>query len=158
MERPLAATAPIVGVDSVKGAETATRHLLDRGRRRIATIRGRRTCRPVSTGWRASGAARHRLPASALAGGDFTRESGECAMRDVLDQDPDLDAVFVASDLMAQGALRALRAAGRRVPEDVAVVGFDDLAAARYAEPPLTTVRQPVAELGLGRSPARSCA
>jgi DNA-binding LacI/PurR family transcriptional regulator len=56
--------------------------------------------------------------------------------------------VFAASDLMAAGALRALRAAGRRVPEDVAVVGFEDSPVARYAQPPLTTVRQPIEELG----------
>jgi DNA-binding LacI/PurR family transcriptional regulator len=150
MERPLGpATAPVVGVDSVAGAEAATRHLLDRGRRRLATICGPQD---MPAGIDRLGGFRRALLGtgcqSAIAGGDFTRESGECAMRDLLDQDPDLDAVFVASDLMAQGALRALRSAGRRVPEDVAVVGFDDLAAARYAEPPLTTVHQPVAELG----------
>jgi DNA-binding LacI/PurR family transcriptional regulator len=59
-----------------------------------------------------------------------------------------VDAVFAASDLMAAGALRALRVAGRRVPEDVAVVGFEDSAVARYAQPPLTTVRQPIEEMG----------
>ena len=59
-----------------------------------------------------------------------------------------VDAVFAASDLMAAGALRALRAAGRWVPEDVAVVGFEDSAVARYAQPPLTTVRQPIEEMG----------
>jgi DNA-binding LacI/PurR family transcriptional regulator len=59
-----------------------------------------------------------------------------------------VDAVFAASDLMAAGALRALRAAGQRVPDDVAVVGFEDSAVARYAQPPLTTVRQPIEEMG----------
>ena len=68
-------------------------------------------------------------------------------MRQLLGDDPGLDAVFVASDLMA-GALRSLRLAGRRVPDDVAVVGFDDIEAAKYTEPPLTTVRHPVTELG----------
>src|SRR6266498_6005973 len=70
------------------------------------------------------------------------------AMRQLLADDPALDAVFVASDLMADGALRALRHAGRRVPDDVAVIGFDDNEIARYTEPPLTTVRQPVIEIG----------
>ena len=85
---------------------------------------------------------------SIVAVGDFTRESGRLAMRQLLDDDPALDAVFVASDLMAHGALEALRAAGRRVPADVAVVGFDDIEMAQYTEPALTTVRQPVAEAG----------
>ena len=69
-------------------------------------------------------------------------------MRQLLDDDPQLDAVFVASDLMAHGALRTLREAGRRVPDDVAVIGFDDIEIARYTDPPLTTVRQPIVELG----------
>jgi DNA-binding LacI/PurR family transcriptional regulator len=66
----------------------------------------------------------------------------------LLDQRPALDAVFVASDIMAAGALHALHRAGRRVPEDVAVVGFDDLALARQTRPQLTTVRQPVEQFG----------
>jgi DNA-binding LacI/PurR family transcriptional regulator len=66
----------------------------------------------------------------------------------LLDRFPDLDAVFAESDNMAAGALRALRAAGRQVPQDVAVVGFDDLPIARTTEPPLTTVHQPVRALG----------
>ena len=70
---------------------------------------------------------------------------------------PTLDAVFVASDLMADGALRTLRQAGRRVPDDVAVIGFDDVEIARYTEPPLTTVRQPIAELGPASWPASCC-
>ena len=74
-------------------------------------------------------------------------------MRQLLDDDPQLDAVFVASDLMAHGALRALREAGRRVPDDVAVVGFDDIEIARYTEPPLTTVRQPIVEIGREHGP-----
>jgi DNA-binding LacI/PurR family transcriptional regulator len=85
---------------------------------------------------------------SIVAVGDFTRESGEAGMRQLLEDDPGLDAVFVASDLMALGALRALAQAGRRVPADVAVVGFDDFELARYTEPQLTTVRQPIIELG----------
>jgi DNA-binding LacI/PurR family transcriptional regulator len=69
-------------------------------------------------------------------------------MATLLADDPGLDAVFVASDLMADGALRTLRRAGRRVPDDVAVIGFDDVEMARYTEPPLTTIRQPIVELG----------
>ena len=85
---------------------------------------------------------------SAVAFGDFTRESGAVAMRRLLAEDPALDAVFVASDLMAHGALRTLREAGRRVPADVALIGFDDIEMAQYTDPPLTTVRQPIVEIG----------
>lgn len=136
---------PYVDNDNVGGAAAAVRHLLDLGRRRIATITG-----PLDmiggqdrlAGYRA--ALRDGDRRSIVAMGDFTRESGAVAMRQLLEDDPGLDAVFVASDLMAIGALRALRVAGRRVPDDVAVVGFDDIEAAGYTEPPLTTVRQPV--------------
>jgi DNA-binding LacI/PurR family transcriptional regulator len=75
--------------------------------------------------------------------GDYSQESGEAAMTALLGRAPDLDAVFVASDVMAIGALAALRRAGRRVPQDVAVGGFDDSSAAVAARPALTTVRQP---------------
>jgi len=78
-----------------------------------------------------------------VAHGDYSRHSGETAMEQLLERRPDLDAVFVASDLMALGALDALRRAGRRVPEDVAVAGFDDSPVAAAAEPALTTMRQP---------------
>ena len=76
--------------------------------------------------------------------GDYTQRSGEIAMARLLERAPDIDAVFVGSDLMAAGALTALRAAGRRVPDDVAVGGFDDSAVALTTHPPLTTVRQPL--------------
>ena len=143
------APVPYVDVDHVGGVAAAVRHLVTSGRRRIATIAG-----PADmvagidrlAGYRASldeaNLAQH------LATGDFTRESGLAAMRRLLDEDPALDAVFVASDLMAHGALRALREAGRRVPADVAVIGFDDVEISRYSDPPLTTVRQPIVELG----------
>jgi DNA-binding LacI/PurR family transcriptional regulator len=79
--------------------------------------------------------------------GNFTQESGESAMRELLAAHPDVDGVFVANDLMALGALRALREAGRSVPRDVAVVGFDDSSAAVAASPPLTTVRHPLEDM-----------
>jgi len=69
-------------------------------------------------------------------------------MLQLLTDDPDLDAVFVASDLMADGALRALRVEGRSVPDDVAVVGFDDVQLSQYTDPPLTTMHQPTFEVG----------
>jgi DNA-binding LacI/PurR family transcriptional regulator len=83
-----------------------------------------------------------------VAYGDFSEAGGLKAMRALLNREPDLDAVFVASDLMASGALRALRDAGLRVPQDVAVIGFEDAPVARQCEPPLTTVHQPVEEMG----------
>src|SRR5207249_8161192 len=78
---------------------------------------------------------------------DFTEEAGHVALTRLLEKNPDIDGVFVASDLMAAGALQALRAAGRRVPRDVAVVGFDDAPLARHTSPALTTIRQPLDEM-----------
>jgi DNA-binding LacI/PurR family transcriptional regulator len=140
---------PYVDVDNVGGATAAVTHLLDRGRRRIATIAGPQdTVAGVDrmAGYRE--ALRGTERRSIVAVGEFTRESGVGAMRQLLDDDPMLDAVFVANDMMAIGALDALRDAGRKVPGDVAVVGFDDIDAARYTRPALTTVRQPMVEFG----------
>ncbi|HZB30217.1 MAG TPA: LacI family DNA-binding transcriptional regulator [Streptosporangiaceae bacterium] len=148
--RPLGRrTVPYVDVDHAGGVGLAIGHLLERGRTRIATIAGPQDMVAGIerlTGYRT--ALRGSRRRSIVAVGDFTRESGATAMRQLLDDDPRLDAVFVASDLMAEGALRTLRRAGRRVPDDVAVIGFDDVALARYTEPPLTTVRQPISEIG----------
>ena len=148
--RPIGdASVPYVDVDHFGGVCSAVRHLVAAGRRRIATIAGPQDMVAGIdrlAGYRAtleeSGLAQH------VAIGDFTRESGIAAMRSLLADDPALDAVFVASDMMAHGALLALKDAGRRVPADVAVVGFDDFEISRYSEPPLTTVRQPIVEMG----------
>ncbi|MDO3682265.1 LacI family DNA-binding transcriptional regulator [Micromonospora sp. C28ISP2-4] len=152
MLHPNAQPAWFVDMDNVGGARQAVEHLFRQGRRRVATIAG-----PQDMGAglarlsgyqeavRASGS---RVDPGLIAYGDFSEGSGTAAMRRLLDVCPELDAVFVASDLMAFGALRALREAGRRVPEDVAVIGFDDAPIARQAEPPLTTVFQPVEEMG----------
>ncbi|MEU1839325.1 LacI family DNA-binding transcriptional regulator [Micromonospora chersina] len=148
--RPLdGAEVPYVDVDHVGGVAEAVRHLIGTGRRRIATIAGPQDMvagieRLI--GYRDTVAAAG-LP-ELVAYGDFTRESGTAAMRQLLAADPALDAVFAASDLMAHAALRTLREAGRRVPDDVAVIGFDDIETAAYTEPPLTTVKQPIVELG----------
>jgi DNA-binding LacI/PurR family transcriptional regulator len=85
---------------------------------------------------------------SVIAYGDFSEASGAEAMRTLLDRHPDLDAVFCASDLMAVGAMRTLREYGRRIPVDVAVVGFEDSVLARQTDPTLTTVHQPVEAMG----------
>jgi LacI family transcriptional regulator len=88
------------------------------------------------------------IESALIVNGDFTQESGYEAMCILLSQSPRPTAVFVASDTMAIGAMRAIHECGLSVPRDIALVGFDDLSPAVYATPPLTTVRQPVAELG----------
>jgi DNA-binding LacI/PurR family transcriptional regulator len=140
---------PYVDVDHFGGVTAAVRHLLVTGHRRIATIAGPQDMVAGVdrlNGYRAAmtdaGLPEH------TAIGDFTRESGVRAMLQLVADDPRLDAVFVASDMMAHGALQALRDAGRRVPEDVAVIGFDDFEISRYSDPPLTTVRQPIVDMG----------
>ncbi|HET9188458.1 MAG TPA: LacI family DNA-binding transcriptional regulator [Acidothermaceae bacterium] len=156
--RPFAGdNVPYVDSDNRTGAARAVQHLVATGRKRITTITGPADM-PVGVD-RLEGF-RDALPAGArkswrrmVAHGDFSEESGERAMRELLERVPDLDAVFAASDLMAVGAMRALRASGRKVPDDVAVVGFDDSHAARLTDPQLTTVRQPMEEMG--RSLAR---
>jgi DNA-binding LacI/PurR family transcriptional regulator len=148
-----AGPASYVDADNRGGAGKAVDHLARRGRRRIATITGPQD---MGVGQDRLDGYRDGLAAAGLAAaddlveaGDFTEEAGAAAMGRLLRRPgPPVDAVFAASDLMAAGALRALRAAGRRVPEDVAVVGFEDSAVARYAQPPLTTVRQPIEEMG----------
>ncbi|WP_238434503.1 MULTISPECIES: LacI family DNA-binding transcriptional regulator [unclassified Frankia] len=141
-----------VDADNVGGARDAVGHLLATGRRRIATVAGPPDMSVGVDRLRGYTEAVRAAGGDAAAGwvvvGDFTEASGQAATERLLAEHPDLDAVFAASDLMALGALRALRAAGRRVPDDVAVVGFDDAALAAYADPPLTTVRQQVELMG----------
>jgi DNA-binding LacI/PurR family transcriptional regulator len=138
-----------VDVANSRGAELAADRLVERGCRRIATITG-----PLDTppgvdrleGFRAA-LAKHGHSDVPLVEGDFSQSGGERAMEQLLTEHPDLDGVFVASDLMAQGALPVLRDYRRRIPDDVAVVGFDDSSAAMASRPPLTTVRQPVEDM-----------
>ncbi|MGW8954274.1 LacI family DNA-binding transcriptional regulator [Streptomyces sp. NPDC055709] len=138
--------------DNVGGAREAVRHLVSRGRTTTATITGPLDMdvgRSRLQGWKdargeAGLAADERLVATA----DFTEEGGRLAMRSLLERNPNLDSVFAASDVMAAGAMLELRRQGRRIPDDVAVVGFDDSYIARYAHPALTSVRQPVEEIG----------
>ncbi|MEV7970339.1 LacI family DNA-binding transcriptional regulator [Sphaerisporangium sp. NPDC088356] len=139
---------PYAAADDREGARQMTRHLIERGRRKIATITG-----PMDTPGgiqRLEGFADvlgRKASKKLVEHGDWTQAGGENAMARLLQRVPDLDAVFVASDLMAAGALAALRAAGRRVPDDVAVGGFDDSSVAASTHPPLTTVRQPLAQV-----------
>ncbi|MGW6129612.1 LacI family DNA-binding transcriptional regulator [Cellulomonas sp. NPDC055163] len=146
-----AAPLPVsfVDVGNREGGALAAEHLLARGRRRLAAIEG-----PVdvpSAHERLAGfrdvAARHGLPDVVTAPGGFSFVTGAEAMRALLAREPALDGVFAANDLMALGAVDVLEDAGRRVPHDVSVVGFDDSALAPVARPALTSVRQPVEEM-----------
>jgi DNA-binding LacI/PurR family transcriptional regulator len=147
--RPLGTPGlPFVDADNHGGARTAVLHLRACGRRRVGTITGPADMSAGQdrfAGYRDALTSARRRPATTLVeNGDFTEEGGEAAMARLLRRVSDLDGVFVASDPMAAGALRALRIAGRRVPEDVAVVGFDDAPLSRHTSPQLTTVRQPL--------------
>lgn len=143
---------PYVDSDNVGGAQAAVEHLIGRGRATVATITGpldmyAAQCR--LDGYRQGLAAANReVDEGLIEAADFTEEGGRRAMRELLARRPRLDAVFCASDVMAAGARGALREAGRSVPEEVALVGFDDSAVARHMEPPLTSVRQPIEEMG----------
>jgi len=139
-----------VDVDNRAGSALGTQYLIDLGRRRIATVAGPANMQAAidrHQGWldAVSGAG---LPTDLFAYGDFTMASGAAAMRELLDRDPTLDGVFVASDLMASGAISVLRERGIRVPDDVAVVGFDNSSAATSGEIGITTVNQPSREMG----------
>lgn len=134
----------IVDVDNVAAARAATEHLIALGRRRIATITGTMTM-AVSADRRdgfLAALADAGLQSVGEIDGDFSEHGGAEAARLLLQRDEQPDAIFVASDLMARGALGVLRAAGLRVPDDVAIVGFDDSRVADSTD--LTSVRQPM--------------
>jgi len=142
---------PYVDVANGDGARQVAEHLILSGRRRIGVIAGPRTFPSAQD--RLNGflttlesAGISNVP---VVHGDFTFASGVHAMRWLLEHVPQLDAVFAAADTMAAGALRTIRLASRRIPDDIAVAGFDDAPFARRMQPPLTTVRQPVEELAI---------
>ncbi len=149
---PRDADVSYVDVDNREGARRATTHLISRGRQHVATIAGPADMVPGQdrlAGYReALVDAAIPFDPSLLATSDFTHEGGVAAMELLLAARPDVDAVFCGSDLIAAGALAALVAAGRTVPDDVAVVGFDDSPIAATSRPPLTSVRQPIEEMG----------
>jgi DNA-binding LacI/PurR family transcriptional regulator len=137
-----------VAADDRSGARSAVEHLIAAGCRRIATITGPLDLsggpdrlQGYTDALLAHGIG---LEESRIVHGDYGRASGAAAMRTLLAQAPDLDAVFIASDAMAAGALPVLREAGRDVPGDVRIVGFDDYGLAATLDPPLTTVRNPL--------------
>ncbi|MFE4964594.1 LacI family DNA-binding transcriptional regulator [Streptomyces sp. NPDC056660] len=136
-----------VAADDRDGARDMVRHLLSLGRRRIGMITG-----PLDTPGGVERLAGYQevlteagveIDESLIVSGDYSRASGEAGAERLLAQAPDLDAVFVASDLMAQGVLTVLQRAGKRVPDDIAVGGFDDSPVATTVSPALTTIRQP---------------
>jgi DNA-binding LacI/PurR family transcriptional regulator len=140
-----------IDADNIGGARSAVRHLLDGGRKAIATIAGPPDMAPGIDrllGYRQALGVTAPLDPGMIAYGDFSTMSGQHALLRLIDHRPGIDAVFAASDLMAAGALHALRRLGRRVPRDVAVIGFDDLPVAQQTDPQLTTVRQPVDAMG----------
>ena len=150
--RPLGRSGvPYVDADNRGGARLAVEHLLEQGRRVVATVTGPWN---MNAGVDRLEGYRDALRLSGIEPrtelveeGDFGEASGYESMRALLAREPALDAVFAASDLMAVGALRALREAGREVPGDVAVVGFDDAPVAGHTVPPLTTIRQPLDDM-----------
>jgi DNA-binding LacI/PurR family transcriptional regulator len=152
--RPVASSSALsyVDADNVGGAEAAVRYLLDSGRKAVATIAGPPDMAPGIDrllGYRKALAGAGALDSGMIAYGDFSLISGQHALFRLIDHRPGIDAVFAASDLMAAGALHALRRLGRRVPHDVAVIGFDDMPSAQQTDPKLTTVRQPVDAMGV---------
>ena len=151
--RPSAETDPpnyFIDVDNRGAAAAAVRHLVSIGRRRIATITGPADMSAASDrllGWQ-DALAEAGLPADLEIAGDFTAASGTEGVASLLASAPDVDAIFAANDVMGAAVVTALLDAGRRVPEDVAVVGFDDSSAALTARVPLTTVNQPSERMG----------
>ncbi|MFG6492652.1 LacI family DNA-binding transcriptional regulator [Microbacterium sp. P03] len=140
-----------VDVDNVQGGRDATAHLIAKGHRRIAMISGPETM-PAGIdrleGYRDALAAAGLSPVT-VEDGEFTTLGGSAAMRRILASGIELpDAIFVASDLMARGVLEVLHAARLRVPDDIAIIGFDDSPVATSVTPALTTVRQPSHEQG----------
>ena len=152
VDRPVAFDDKInyVTIDNVHAAQTAVRHLIGLGRRRIAHITGHVSIsdgRDRLLGYKRA-LEKSGLPAdpNLIYEGLFDRDRGYFGMKHLLQYKP--DALFAASDTIAQGALRAIREAGLRVPDDIAIVGFDDLDIASETEPALTTIRQPIQEKG----------
>ncbi|HNB55046.1 MAG TPA: LacI family DNA-binding transcriptional regulator [Anaerolineales bacterium] len=135
-----------VNGNNLAGGQLATQHLIGIGRQRIAFLGGPEQELTVQHRYQgyenALQTAGRSVDPQRVVYGDYTFGSGITAMQRLLDQAPDLDAVFVNSDLMAIGAIQAIQESGKRVPEEIAVVGYDDLSIAMYNNLPLTTIRQ----------------
>jgi LacI family transcriptional regulator len=142
----------VIAVDNRSGAAQATQHLLDQSRRKIGVITGPLAwweARERYEGWKGTLLRAGLTPVPSLvAEGDWSATSGERCMRRLLAQQPDIDAVFACNDQMALGALGVAYLLGRRVPQDVAIVGFDNTPESAYFLPPLTTVYQRLIDVG----------
>ncbi|HWS31663.1 MAG TPA: LacI family DNA-binding transcriptional regulator [Actinoplanes sp.] len=148
----VAADVPTIGATNWSGGRTATDHLLELGHRRIGFVAGPRALlcsRARLDGYRsAMEAAGAPVDEELITTGDFRHETGFLAGNRLLDLPEPPTAIFASSDLMALGVCEAARRRGIRVPDQLSVVGFDDLPESRWASPPLTTVRQPLTEMG----------
>lgn len=145
-------TFPTVTTSNLTGGYSATQHLINNGRRHIAFINGPKHygCnRDRFAGYcQALREASLTVSPQMVYEGDFTVQAGIDAMRTLFAENTELDGIFAGNDLTAIGAMRAIREAGLRIPEDIAVVGFDNINASAYTTPPLTTVHQPFFEMG----------
>lgn len=141
----------VVVVDNTGGARLATRHLVEHGHEAIGCVRGPAGIAAADervAGWRSAlRSARLPHPRTLVAVGEFTREGGYRATRELLGRTPGPTALFVSSDVQAIGALSAVREAGLRVPADVAVVSFDGTDESAFTDPPLTAIREPLTEM-----------
>jgi LacI family transcriptional regulator len=142
----------IVAVDNFCGAKQATQHLIDQGRRKIGIITGPLTwweARERYAGWEdAMHQANLATPSSLVVEGEWTAASGEQGLHLLLNQEPDIDAVFASSDQIALGALGTAHRLSRQIPQDLAIVGFDNMPESACFWPPLTTVYQQLIDVG----------
>ena len=142
----------VVAIDNRAGAALAVQHMVDRGRRKIGLVTGPMDwweARERHAGWQeALHLAGLEVSESLVIEGDWSPDSGERRLRRLLAQRPDIDGVFVSNDQMALGALRVAHEMSQRVPQDLAIVGFDNIPESAYFWPPLTTVSHPLMELG----------
>jgi LacI family transcriptional regulator len=142
----------MVSVNNQKGGRQATQHLIDQGRRKIGIITGPKKwweARERYLGWKSTLEEAGRKPSPTLAvESNWTSAGGEQAMYQLLKQEPDIDAVFASSDQIALGAMQALSTTGRRIPQDLAIVGFDNMPESAFFAPPLTTMYQHLIDVG----------
>ena len=142
----------IVAVDNFSGAKQATQHLIDQGRRKIGIITGPLTwweARERYAGWEATmHQANLETPSSLVVEGEWTAAAGEQGLNILLNQEPDIDAVFASSDQIALGAMGTAHRLGWQIPQDLAIVGFDNMPESACFWPPLTTVYQQLIDVG----------
>ena len=148
LDRDIAAKSiPVVQVDNRLGGRLATDYLLGLGHRHIAHVTGAKALQISQDRLAGFRDAQTDPGLRLIVEGDFTEAGGYEATRDLIGSGVDFTAVFAANDLSALGVITALVESGRRVPQDVSVVGFDDLRLSAYTSPPLTTIRQPAFEI-----------